>query len=157
MTALPQRSSSRVVSGNACRFKRSMQYHWYKAAFKGAFMKPGKRFGLPRSRRSTCGVVGRRGRCCMRSVVPLAMNTSLFVVWCRVPGGLLRPSGGVRSSRAGFRFVDPCNRQMFRASGIDREPGGRTSCQPSCVSSQSHRSRAQSPSACYSRSPAAFR
>jgi hypothetical protein len=42
----------------------------------------------------------------MRSVALLAKNIPLFVVWCRVTVGLLRPSGGVRSSRAGFRFVD---------------------------------------------------
>jgi IS30 family transposase len=35
----------------------------------------------------------------MRSVVPLAKNIPPFVVWCRVTVGLLRPSGGVRSSR----------------------------------------------------------
>jgi len=69
-------------------------------------MKPGKRCGLSADQKIDVGVVGRRARRCMRSVAPLAKSIPLFVVWCRVTVGLLRPSGGVRSSRAGFRFVD---------------------------------------------------
>jgi len=43
----------------------------------------------------------------MRSGALLAKNIPPFVVWYRVTVELLRPYGGVRSSRAGFRFVDP--------------------------------------------------
>jgi regulation of enolase protein 1 (concanavalin A-like superfamily) len=39
--------------------------------------------GFQRSRRATCGVVGRPGRRCMRSGALLAKNIPLFVVWCR--------------------------------------------------------------------------
>jgi len=48
---------------------------------------------------STCGVVGRQRRRCMRSGALLAKNIPPFIVWCRVTVGLLQPSGGVRSSR----------------------------------------------------------
>ena len=55
--------------------------------------------GFRRSRNSTCGDVGRRGRRYMRSGALLAKSIPRFVVWCRVTVGLLRPSGGVEISR----------------------------------------------------------
>jgi len=54
---------------------------WYKAAFKRwRLCDQGDGLGSPRSRRSMCGVVGERGRRCMRSGVLLASTISPFVV-----------------------------------------------------------------------------
>src|SRR6516165_4403561 len=51
----------------------------------------------------------------MRSVVLLAKNIPLFVVWCRVTGGLLRPSGGVRFSRS---RIEEISRGLASGSSI---------------------------------------
>ena len=104
-------------------------------------MKQGRRFGFSAEqqldvwRRWKAGQTLREiGRAFWQKNIPP------FVAWCRVTGGLLPPSGGVRSSAltasgsgeeisrglaSGSSIRGDC--QMFRASGIDREPGGRTS------------------------------
>jgi len=51
----------------------------------------------------------------MRSVVLLAKNIPLFVVWCRVTGELLRPSGGVRFSRS---RIEEISRGLASGSSI---------------------------------------
>src|SRR6516162_5663567 len=55
----------------------------------------------------------------MRSVVLLAKNIPLFVVWCRVTGGLLRPSGGVRFSRS---RIEEISRGLASGSSIAGDP-----------------------------------
>jgi hypothetical protein len=70
-------------------------------------MKQGKRFGLSAEQKSDVWRRRKSGRRCMRSGALLAKNIPPFVIWCRVTVGLLRQYGGVRSSGAGFRFVDP--------------------------------------------------
>ena len=47
--------------------------------------------------------------------MPLAKNIPPFVVWCRVTGGLLRPSGGVRFSRS---RIEEISRGLASGSSI---------------------------------------
>ena len=54
----------------------------------------------------------------MRSVVPLAKNIPLFVVWCRVTGELLRPSGGVRLLALTLREREEISRGLASGSSI---------------------------------------
>jgi transposase len=60
-----------LIIGTPNRFHRGKQIGNYVGGFR-------------RRSRATCGVVGRQGRRCMRSGVPLAKNIPPFVVWCRV-------------------------------------------------------------------------
>ena len=67
-------------------------------------MKRGKRFGLSAEEKID---VWRRWKAGQTLHEIGRKNIPLFVVWCRVTVGLFRHCGGVRSSRAGFRFVAP--------------------------------------------------
>jgi hypothetical protein len=62
-------------------------------------MKPGKRFGLSAEQKIDVWRRWKAGQT-LHEIVPLAKTIPRFGVWCHVTGELLRPSGGVGSSRS---------------------------------------------------------
>ena len=159
--------SSRSVTTNALVTIDSIPHVWLvlpvqtvdatpsgiKLFSKVVFMKRGKRFGLSAEQKSdvwrrwksgqTLHEIGRAFgkehssiRCLVSShggIAPAVRRRALLALTLREREEISR---GLASGASNREIA-----KMFRASGIDCEPGGRTTWRPSCVSSQSSRRR----------------